>query len=153
MDERLGLPMLAAEPASAGAVATLVVILVSAVMFTVGWRLAAQRRYQAHRLVQTVAVCLNAAVVLAWMVRSFIEYVLPRIPDRLDQAYAVTTFHAVVGAVGLVFGVFVALRGNELVPQALKFTNYKPYMQAAYWLYMAGTATGVLTYVVIYVMG
>ena len=67
--------------------------------------------------------------------------------------YAVNTAHAVVGAVALVFGVFVALRGNELVPHALKFRNYKPFMRGAYALYMLGTLTGVITYVVLYVTG
>jgi len=134
-------------------VITLVVILLSAVLFTIGWWLASQRRYEAHRWVQTVAVCLNAAVVLTWMVKSFVEYVIPRIPDRLDQAYAVTAAHAAVGVIALVFGVFVALRGNELVPKAMKFRNYKPYMRGAYALYMLGTVTGVITYVLIYVTG
>jgi uncharacterized membrane protein YozB (DUF420 family) len=100
-----------------------------------------------------VAVSLNAVVVLAWMTKSFVDYVLPRIPDNLDQTYAVTTAHAIVGIIGLVFGVFVALRGNELVPAALRFRNYKPYMRGAYALYMLGTLTGVITYVLIYVTG
>ncbi len=145
--------LVAATP-SAGAVITLLVILVSTVMFTIGWWLAAQKRYEAHRWVQTVAAILNAAVVLAWMITSFIDYVLPRIPDGLDDpTYSVTAVHAAVGIVGLVVGVFVALRGNELVPNALKFRNYKPYMRAAYALYMLGTLTGVVTYFVIYVSG
>lgn len=154
MDHLMPAAGLIAATASAGAVITLAVILITAVMFTVGWWLAARRRYEAHRWVQTAAVCLNAAVVLAWMIASFVDYVLPRIPDGLDApAYSVTAAHAAVGAAGLAVGVFVALRGNELVPRALKFRNYKPYMRAAYALYMLGTLTGVVTYVLIYVTG
>ena len=134
-----------------GAVVSLVLIVVTAVLFTVGWRLAARRRYEAHRWVQTIAVCLNATVVLTWMIRSFTRNVAPELPARLNErAYAVATTHALVGAIGLVFGVFVMLRGNELVPKRLRFSNYKPYMRAAYALYMLGALTGVILYLVAY---
>lgn len=136
----------------AGATASLALIVISAVLFTVGWRLAVRKRFEAHRRVQTVAVCLNAAVVLAWMIRPLIIYVIPAIPAKIHQvSYATTTVHAVIGFSGLAFGVFVALRGNELVPKAWRFTNYKPYMRAAYALYMLGTLTGIVTYTAIYV--
>src|SRR5665648_1304313 len=105
-------------------------MLVAAVLFTIGWRLAVRKQYDAHRWVQTVAVCLNASLVLAWMVRYFVLYIVPEIPARLGEAsYAIPTVHAVVGASGLVLGVFVALRGNELVPKGLRFTNYKLFMR------------------------
>jgi uncharacterized membrane protein YozB (DUF420 family) len=131
---------------------SLVVMLVAAVLFTVGWRLAVRKQFDAHRWVQTVAVVLNAALVLAWMVSQFVRYVLPEVPARLGQAaYGVTTLHAVVGAIGLVLGVFVALRGNDLVPKALRFTNYKAFMRTSYAVYMLATALGVLVYVNTYV--
>ena len=134
-----------------GAVISLVLIVITAILFTVGWRLAMRRRYEAHRWVQTVAACLNAAVVLVWMIRSFTVNVAPQIPAKLsEKAYAVATTHALVGVIGLVFGMFVVLRGNELVPHVLRFKNYKPYMRGAYALYMLGTVTGVILYVVAY---
>jgi uncharacterized membrane protein YozB (DUF420 family) len=135
-----------------GANVSLVVMLVAAVMLTIGWRLAVARRFDAHRWVQTIAVCLNAALVLAWMVSQFVRYVLPEIPARLGQAaYGVTTLHAVVGVIGLVLGVFVALRGNELVPMGMRFTNYKAFMRTSYAVYMLATALGVLVYINTYV--
>ena len=134
-----------------GASFTLVVMLLAAVLFTVGWRLAARKNYEAHRWVQTAAACLNAVLVLAWMIRRFWLWVLPEIPGKLGQAsYAVTTVHAVVGALGLVLGVFVVLRGNELVPKRLRFTNYKLFMRSSYALYMLGTLMGVVVYIVVY---
>lgn len=137
-----------------GANVSLVVMLIAAVLFTIGWRLAVRKQYDAHRWVQTVAVCLNASLVLAWMIRYFVLYVVPEIPARLGEAsYAVTTVHAVVGAIGLVLGVFVALRGNELVPSGLRFTNYKLFMRSSYALYMLGTLLGVIVYIIIYVPG
>jgi uncharacterized membrane protein YozB (DUF420 family) len=135
-----------------GANLSLVVMLVAAVLFTIGWRLAVGKRFEAHRWVMTIAVCLNAVLVIAWMVRSFVLYVAPELPAKLGQAaYGITTVHAVVGAIGLVLGVFVALRGNGLVPKALRFTNYKAFMRAAYAVYLLATVLGVLVYVNTYV--
>ena len=135
-----------------GADLSLVVIVVTAILFTIGWRLAVHRRFEAHRWVMNVAVLLNAAVVLAWMIRSLVLYVLPVITARLDQrAYAVNAVHAVIGIIALALGVFVTLRGNELVPPALRFSNYKRFMRPAYVLYMLGTASGIILYLVAYV--
>jgi len=136
---------------SFGASFSLALILLAAVLFTVGWRLAARKNFAAHRWVQTGAVCLNAVVVLAWMIRRFWLWVRPEIPSQLGHTtYAVTTVHALVGALGLLLGVFVVLVGHELLPQRLRFVNYKPYMRGAYALYMLGTVMGVVVYVVVY---
>jgi putative membrane protein len=152
VNDMLAGPLSATVKAPSGAVLSLVFIVVSAVLLTIGWRLAVQRRFEAHRWVQTAAVCLNSAVVLAWMIRSFVLYVVPAIPHRLGQdSYALTTSHAAVGAVGLVLGVFVVLRGNDLVPAPLRFSNYKAFMRSAYALYMLGTLMGVAVYVAAYV--
>jgi uncharacterized membrane protein len=42
------------------------------------------------------------------------------------------------------------LRGNELVPRRLRFTDYKRFMRASYGLYLLGTLTGVILFVVAY---
>jgi len=138
--------------AQLGADLALILTLIAAILFTVGWRLAVRRRYDSHRWIMTAAVLLDGAVILTWMVRSFVLYVWPKLPAGLDQrAYAVNTVHAVIGVVGLVLGVFVVLRANELVPQALRFANYKAYMRTSYVLFMLATLTGVAVYVVAYV--
>ena len=56
-----------------------------------------------------------------------------------------------VHSVGLVLGVFVVLRGNELVPAGLRFTNYKAFMRSSYALYMLGTLMGIFVYIAAYV--
>jgi hypothetical protein len=60
--------------------------------------------------------------------------------------------HALTGAIAFPFGVFVALRGNELVPQALKFNNYKLFMRTAYGLYLVATIIGILVYITWFVL-
>ncbi len=86
------------------------------------------------------------------MVTRFVRYVAPHIPARLGQSpYGIITVHAVVGAIGLVLGVLVALRGNELVPERLRFSNYKLFMRSSYAVYMLATVLGVLVYLLTYV--
>jgi uncharacterized membrane protein YozB (DUF420 family) len=133
---------------------TLVLTLITALMFTIGWQLAVHKRYEAHRWVQTIAAVLNAAVVLISMVSSFVIYILPGLPTKLmEGSYGLTTLHALIGAAGLVFGLFVMLRGNDLVPRRLRFSNYKLFMRAAYALYMVSTLGGVILYVIVFVLG
>ncbi len=133
---------------------TLVLILVTAVLFNVGFILARRKQFRAHRWVQTTSVTLNTLVVLISMVTSYIIHILPGIPSKLNQGdYAVTTVHGVIGAIALLLGVFVALRGNELVPMRLRFNNYKLFMRWAYALYMLATAGGVIVYIIVFVLG
>jgi uncharacterized membrane protein YozB (DUF420 family) len=88
------------------------------------------------------------------MVTSYIIHILPGIPAKLVQGdYAVTTLHALIGAIALVWGVFVALRGNNLVPKKLRFNNYKLFMRWAYGLYMLATLGGVILYIIVFVYG
>ncbi|HUK78449.1 MAG TPA: hypothetical protein VL117_12780 [Thermoleophilia bacterium] len=133
------------------AVVSLIVVLVAAALLTVGWRLAVHRRYEAHRWVQTVAACLNAALVVAWMIRSFVVNVWPELPARLGQtSYATATAHAVTGVIGVALGSFVVLRANGLVPERLAFHDYKLFMRTSYGLYLLATLTGVVLYGVAY---
>ncbi len=137
--------------APSGAVLALVVSLVAAAMLTAGWRLAVARRYTAHRVVQTAAVALSSAIIVTWMVRSFVRYVAPQIPARLSQrAYAVATVHAAVGVVALVLGLYVVLGAFKVLPARLSFTRFKPVMRSSYALYLLGALTGVVLYAVAY---
>ena len=133
---------------------TLVLILLTAGLFSVGWQLARHKRYEAHRWIQSVTAVINAAVVLGIMIQSFVIHILPGIPGKLLVGdYAVTTIHAIVGAAGLLLGIFVVLRANQLVPHSLRFKNYKAFMRTSYVLYMLATLLGVIVYVEVYVLG
>jgi uncharacterized membrane protein YozB (DUF420 family) len=88
------------------------------------------------------------------MISSFIINILPGIPGKLNQgSYAVTTTHGLAGMIGLVLGIFVVLRGNELVPKSLRFANYKLFMRTSYVLYVLVTLMGVVVYVIVFVVG
>ncbi len=133
---------------------TLILILLTAILFTIGWRLAVHKHYEAHRWVQTSTAVLNTATVLLSMIGSFIAHILPGIPKDLGKGdYAVTTVHALVGMIGLLLGVFIVLRANGLVPKALQFQNYKGFMRPSYAIYMLATALGVLVYILVFILG
>ena len=154
MNALLHSPGFLGTQAQFGSDATLVLILITAVLFTIGWRLAVGKHYEAHRWVQTLSAALNAVVVVSVMIGSFLTHILPGLPAKLGEgSYGVTTVHAFVGLVGLLLGVFVVLRGNKLVPRFLRFTNYKAFMRMSYALYMTATLVGVVVYVVAFVYG
>ena len=143
--------MSAAVSASPGARLTLVVIVVAVVALTVGWRLAAARRYRAHALVQTAAVAAVTASAVLFMAVSLVRNVLPEIPARLGQAvYAVDTGHAVIGIAATLVGLYVVLAAGDVLPARLRFRSFRPFMRVAYGLYLVAAATGVALFVVAY---
>jgi len=131
----------------------LILILISSALFTLGWRLAVRKYYDIHRWVQTASAIINALVVLVVMVGSFLGFTLPKIAGQFaEPPIWVTTVHACVGTITFLLGIFVVLRANELVPQALRFKNYKLFMRTAYGLYMLATFVGIAVYLVTYVL-
>ncbi len=149
MNQILHLPGFLGTNANFAADMTLVISLIVAILFTVGVYLAVKGHYQAHRWVQTTAVTLNALLVLWMMILPFRDFILRDfMGERPPIFYAVTTAHGIIGIVALVFGLFVMLRGNNfiLIPQALRFNNYKLFMRISYGLYMLATLLGVWVY-------
>ena len=136
---------------SMGADLTLVVMLVAFVLLTAGVVLARTQRYAAHRWVQTAAVILSAVPIVVWMIRSYWLYVLPDLPGNLgSRDHALTTVHAVTGLVGVVLGLFIVIRANQLEARGESVSRYKGWMKVAYVVYLLGTALGVWVYVAIY---
>lgn len=136
---------------SIGADLSLLVSLAAAMLLTLGVVLAKSKRYEAHRWVQTSAVVLNAMPVVFWMIRSFRLLVLPGLPGNLGKPLdALTTVHAVTGLIGVVLGVFVVSRANQLAARGRSLRRYKNAMRFAYVVYLLGTGLGVWVYVALY---
>lgn len=136
--------------ASLGADIALIGSIVVAITFTVGAWLARRGQYEAHRWVQTVAALVNLLLVLGIMIPALINVDPTENVTLPPSAFLYMTGHEILGAAALLFGLFVVLRGNNLVPARLKFRNYKPYMRWAYGLYIAATLIGVAVYAVLY---
>lgn len=133
---------------------TLILILLTAVLFTIGVLLAKRKHFKAHCRIQTITAGINAAIVLAVMIRSFIKNFLPGILQQsLRGSYGVTTVHAAVGAIGLLVGIYNVLQANRILPQKMRFKNNKLFMRISYWLYMLATLSGVAVYFAVYVIG
>lgn len=136
---------------STGADLSLVVMLAAFVLLTTGVVLARTGRYAAHRWVQTVAVILNAIPVVAWMIRSYWLYVRPDLPGNLTKSIdALTTVHAVAGLIGVVLGLFVVIRANQLTARGESVARYKGWMRSAYIVYLVATVLGVWVYIKLY---
>jgi len=81
------------------------------------------------------------------MILPFRDFIAPGVPERLgERFYGVTTLHALVGGCALVFGLYVVLRANGLMPKPLRFRNYKVFMRVSYTLYIAATLIGIAVY-------
>jgi uncharacterized membrane protein YozB (DUF420 family) len=127
---------------------TLILILLTMVLFTVGWQLAVHKKFSHHRWIQTSAVVINTAVILVVMIASFIIYIIPGIPSKLLEGnYGLTVVHAFVGTITMLLGVFIALRANGLVPKRFRFKNYKRFMRISYVLYLVAGVLGVFVYI------
>jgi uncharacterized membrane protein YozB (DUF420 family) len=152
MNDLLHQPGFFGTSANFAADMTLAISIFVALLFTYGFRLARQGRYETHRWIQTGAAVLNAVLVLWLMVLPFRDFVAPGLPDRLDERfYWITTLHGIVGFSGLTLGLFVVLRGNEVVPNFLKFKNYRLFMRVSYSLYILATFIGIGVYLVWFV--
>ena len=121
-----------------------------AVAFTVGAWLARRGQYEAHRWVQTTAAAVNLLLVLGIMIPALVAVDPSENVTLASSSLLYMTGHEIVGVAALLFGLFVVLRGNNLVPERLKFQNYKPYMRWAYSLYIVATVIGIIVYVVLY---
>ena len=149
MNDLLHQPGFLGTSANWAADMTLLLSALVAVLLTIGVVLAVRGQYRAHRWFQTGAATLNAILVLWLMVLPFRDFVAP--PDNPAglplSAIATTRIHAAVGTLALVFGLFVTLRANKLMPRFLRFNNYKAFMRVAYALYMLATLIGLFVYI------
>jgi uncharacterized membrane protein YozB (DUF420 family) len=131
--------------------ATLVLILVSILLLTAGWQLRVHKHPGMHCPLQAVAVIINTAVVAGVMIRSYFVNILPGVPGKLLHGITgIATLHGVIGAFSVMLGVFVVLRAYRLVPQSLRFTNYKFFMRVSYLLYLTSALLGVYVYLILY---
>ena len=76
MDSLMNSPGFFGNHAPLGSDLSLLVTIVSAVVFTAGWRLAVRERFEAHRWVMSAAVALNPIPVAIWMIRYFVLYTM-----------------------------------------------------------------------------
>ncbi len=147
MTDLLHSPGFLGTNANFGADMTLILSILVALIFTVGFYIARQEKFVLHGRIQTVGALVNITLVLWLMILPFRDFVLrDQGGPRPTYFHTVTIFHALLGTAALLLGNFVVLRGHNLVPKALKFQNYKPFMRTAYTLYIVQTVLGIGVY-------
>jgi hypothetical protein len=97
-------------------------------------------------------VLVNIPVVLAWMLPSYLNYVLPGLPQGLGQAdYWVPTLMLVAGVAAEALGIYIILvAATTLVPERFRFRRYKLVMRSELLLWWVVLLTGVSTYYVFF---
>jgi plastocyanin len=130
------------------AVLNLAVQIAMGLVLLVGMFLARRGSYRAHGLCQSAVVLLNLGAIVLFMLPMFRRGALSELPTGLsDPYYAVATAHAALGTAAEVLGLYVLLNaGTRLLPAALQFKNYRPWMRTTLALWWAVIAFGVGTY-------
>ena len=104
-----------------------------------GMWLARRQRFRAHGVCQAAVMLLNLPLIALVMYPSFQHGTLPRLAHGWQKTdVAITAAHAGLGLLAELLGLYVVLvAGTSLVPESLRFKNYKPWMRATlalWWL-------------------
>ena len=131
----------------------LVVQVVMGLALIAGSCLAKRKRYAAHGICQTTVLLLNLGMIGLVMWPSFQKQVKPALPGHLHKWYfAAATTHAVLGATAEILGLYIAaVAGTKVLPQFLRFKNWKRWMRTELMLWSIVVLTGVGTYYAWYI--
>ena len=131
----------------------LVVQVVMGLALIAGSFLAKRKRYAAHGICQTTVLLLNLGLIGLVMWPSFQQQVKPGLPERLHKWYfAAATIHALLGATAELLGLYIAtVAGTRVLPQFLRFQNWKRWMWTELMLWWIVLITGMGTYYAWYI--
>jgi plastocyanin len=127
--------------------------LAMATALTIGMFLARKKLFRAHAATQSSVLLLNLLAIAIVMWPSFRLQIL-RHPDHAfrDAYHAFAFFHGILGTLVELLGLYVLLvAGTNMIPDRLRFKNYKLWMRATLALWWVVVFLGVGTYYVWYV--
>lgn len=124
-----------------------------AVALTMGMLLARKKLFRAHAATQSIVLLLNLAAIVFVMWPSFQLQILRHPSHAVSDGYhAFAFFHGILGALAEALGLYVLLvAGTTMIPERLRFKNYKLWMRATLALWSVVVFLGVGTYYVWYV--
>jgi uncharacterized membrane protein YozB (DUF420 family) len=136
-----------------GADLNLVVQLIMGLALIAGMLLAKRKRYRAHGICQTTVLLLNLFMIGLVMGPSFEQQVYPALSKVLHRWYSVAaTIHALLGVTAELLGLYiVVVAGTNVLPQRLRFTNWRRWMRTELMLWSIVVLTGVGTYYAWYI--
>jgi len=126
----------------------LVVQVLMGAALLIGAFLARGKHYRAHAMTQTTVLLLNLAMIATVMWPSTKQQVMPAFPRVFKRWYlAAPAIHTILGMSAECLGIFIALvAGTKLVPEQLRFRNWKRWMRAELLLWWMTLLWGVATY-------
>jgi len=139
--------------ATFGADLNLVIQLIMGAALIAGAFLAKQKRYRAHGICQTTVLLLNLLMIGLVMGPSLQQQVKPVLSKVLHKwYYEAAAIHAVLGITAEVLGLYiVTVAGTDLLPQWLRFKNWKWWMRTELAVWTIVLLSGVGTYCAWYV--
>lgn len=125
-----------------------------AIALLLGAFLARARKYRWHAFCQSSIVLLNLVVILTVMVPAFHPGVLSKLSDRSVRTYfLVSTVHGFLGISAESLALYILLVvGTNVLPEKLRFRNYKFWMRGTVLLWWSVLVLGIATYVRWYVL-
>jgi uncharacterized membrane protein YozB (DUF420 family) len=117
-----------------------------------GVYLAKRKRYRAHGICQTAVLLLNLLMIGLVMWPSF-RQVRPTVPKVLHKEfYAVAATHAVLGITAELLGLYIVMvAGTDILPEWLRFKDWKHWMRVELVLWLTVLIGGSGTYFAWYV--
>ena len=136
-----------------GADLNLVVQLIMGLALIAGALLAKYKRYRAHGICQTSVLLLNLLMIGLVMWPSFQQQVKPALSKVLHKwYYEAATIHALLGIAAELLGLYIVIAaGTNVLPQWLRFKDWKLWMRTELVLWTIVLVSGVATYYAWYV--
>jgi uncharacterized membrane protein YozB (DUF420 family) len=118
-----------------------------------GGVLARRKRYTAHGICQSTVLLLNLVMIALVMWPSFQQQVRPALPRVLHRWYfAAPAIHGLLGIAAEFLGLYIAMvAGTNLLPEWLRFKDWKRWMRTELMLWWFVLLTGAATYFMWYV--
>jgi plastocyanin/uncharacterized membrane protein YozB (DUF420 family) len=132
----------------------LILQLAMGIALLAGMFLAKKKQFRAHGICQSAVITLNLAAIGLFMLPTFKRGVVSQIPAKLgDPFYGVASAHAAIGTIAELLGLYIILcAGTSLIPESLRFSNYKRWMRTELIIWWIVIFFGIGTYGVWYAM-
>jgi uncharacterized membrane protein YozB (DUF420 family) len=115
--------------------------------------LAKQKRFRAHGICQTTVLLLNLLMIGLVMWPSFRQQVAPKLPRVLHKWYlAAPAIHGLLGIAAEILGLYIVIvAGTDVLPQWLRFKDWKRWMRMELLFWSITLLSGIATYYAWYV--
>src|SRR5262245_31982729 len=115
----------------------LVIQIVMGVALLVGMFVSRRKKFTAYGFCQASVMILNLALIFSVMAPSFHRQIQPELSRHLSRSDVLVPFlHAILGTIVELNGLYIILvAGTNILPKALRFNRYRPWMrtQLALW--------------------